>query len=249
MRGRFILTGGLIAAFSLAFGTVAVADSHSENQSSQSVATAKLAVAVSSVTMTVGQTATVNVSGASGTVSLSNSNSSVASATYSNGVVTIKGLKTGATTISVKDRNSTRTISVSVIADLTLSLSNVALTVGNSSTVLVSGASGTVSLTNSAPTVASATYSNGVVTIKGLKAGSDTIGVKDSRTTKNISVTVVNSGGGGGTPPPTAGTYSLLAWNDLGMHCVDGKDYSVFSILPPYNNLHAQLVNKRPTNR
>ena len=37
--------------------------------------------------------------------------------------------------------------------------------------------------------------------------------------------------------------YSLIAWNDLGMHCVDGKDYSVFSILPPFNNLHAQLVN------
>jgi hypothetical protein len=35
----------------------------------------------------------------------------------------------------------------------------------------------------------------------------------------------------------------LLAWNDLGMHCVDGKDYSVFSILPPFNNLHAQLQN------
>ena len=28
------------------------------------------------------------------------------------------------------------------------------------------------------------------------------------------------------------------------MHCVDGKDYSVFSILPPYNNLHAQLVSQ-----
>jgi hypothetical protein len=242
MRCRFIV-GGLVAAFSLAFGTLAVADSHNEQQTGQS-ATAKLAVAVSSVTMTVGQTTTVNVSGTSGTVSLSNSNSSVASATYSNGVVTVKGLKTGATTISVKDRNSTRTISVSVIADLTVSLSNVALTVGNSATVLVSGASGTVSLTNSAPTVASATYSNGVVTIKGLSAGSDTIGVKDSRTTKNISVTVVNSGGGGGTPPPAAGTYSLMAWNDLGMHCVDGKDFSIFSILPPYNNLHAQLVNK-----
>jgi hypothetical protein len=38
--------------------------------------------------------------------------------------------------------------------------------------------------------------------------------------------------------------YTLLAWNDLGMHCVDGKDYSMFSILPPFNNLHAQLVNK-----
>ena len=34
--------------------------------------------------------------------------------------------------------------------------------------------------------------------------------------------------------------YTLLAWNDLGMHCMDGKDFSVFSILPPYNNLHAQ---------
>ncbi|MDR3368131.1 hypothetical protein [Rhodoferax sp.] len=57
-----------------------------------------------------------------------------------------------------------------------------------------------------------------------------------------------NSGGGTPTPTPTptptASTgYTLLAWNDLGMHCVDGKDYSVFSILPPYNNLHAQLVN------
>ncbi|MBF0471473.1 MAG: hypothetical protein HQL48_08865 [Gammaproteobacteria bacterium] len=26
------------------------------------------------------------------------------------------------------------------------------------------------------------------------------------------------------------------------MHCVDGNDYSIFSILPPYNNLHAQLI-------
>ena len=40
------------------------------------------------------------------------------------------------------------------------------------------------------------------------------------------------------------GDYALLAWNDLGMHCVDGDDYSVFSILPPYNNLHAQLKAK-----
>lgn len=41
----------------------------------------------------------------------------------------------------------------------------------------------------------------------------------------------------------TTPTYSVLAWNDLGMHCMDGKDYSVMSILPPYNNLHAQVIN------
>lgn len=40
------------------------------------------------------------------------------------------------------------------------------------------------------------------------------------------------------------GSYMLSAWNDLGMHCMDGNDYSVFSILPPYNNLHAQIKNK-----
>jgi len=26
------------------------------------------------------------------------------------------------------------------------------------------------------------------------------------------------------------------------MHCIDGKDYSIFSVLPPYNVVHAQLV-------
>lgn len=46
------------------------------------------------------------------------------------------------------------------------------------------------------------------------------------------------------SPAAATGRYQLLAWNDLGMHCMDGKDYSVFSILPPFNNLHAQLVER-----
>lgn len=50
---------------------------------------------------------------------------------------------------------------------------------------------------------------------------------------------------GSGTSPVPSGNYALSAWNDLGMHCVDGNDYSVMSILPPYNNLHAQLIDKR----
>jgi uncharacterized protein (TIGR03437 family) len=37
------------------------------------------------------------------------------------------------------------------------------------------------------------------------------------------------------------GSYTLIGWNDLGMHCMDG-DYSVYTILPPYNTIHAQLV-------
>jgi len=42
---------------------------------------------------------------------------------------------------------------------------------------------------------------------------------------------------------PTQAAYSVFAWNDLGMHCID-DDFSVMSILPPFNNLYAQVVNK-----
>jgi len=40
-----------------------------------------------------------------------------------------------------------------------------------------------------------------------------------------------------------AGTaYKIVGFNDLGMHCMDDS-YEVFSILPPYNTIHAQLVD------
>ncbi len=42
----------------------------------------------------------------------------------------------------------------------------------------------------------------------------------------------------------TDGDYTLLAWSELGMHCMDGSDYSIFSLLPPYNTLKAQLIIK-----
>ena len=52
-----------------------------------------------------------------------------------------------------------------------------------------------------------------------------------------------DSDNGGGSTPIVGPNYTLLAWNNLGMHCVDGKDYSMFSILPPYNTLNAQLID------
>lgn len=35
--------------------------------------------------------------------------------------------------------------------------------------------------------------------------------------------------------------WHVISWNNLGMHCMD-NDFSVFSILPPYNTIHAQIV-------
>jgi hypothetical protein len=47
-----------------------------------------------------------------------------------------------------------------------------------------------------------------------------------------------------GDASAAASAYTLVAWSELGMHCLDGKDYSVFSVLPPYNVIHAQLYKK-----
>jgi len=38
-----------------------------------------------------------------------------------------------------------------------------------------------------------------------------------------------------------AANSAVLGWNNLGMHCMD-SDYSVFTILPPYNTIEAQLI-------
>ena len=42
-------------------------------------------------------------------------------------------------------------------------------------------------------------------------------------------------------PVPESG-WRVVAWNDLGMHCLDA-DFSAFVILPPYNTIHAQLID------
>ncbi len=43
--------------------------------------------------------------------------------------------------------------------------------------------------------------------------------------------------------PATAGAAGnrVIAWNNLGMHCMD-DDFSVFSLLPPYNTIMAQVM-------
>jgi hypothetical protein len=41
-----------------------------------------------------------------------------------------------------------------------------------------------------------------------------------------------------------AAAQTLIGWNNLGMHCMD-DDYSVFSILPPYNVVNCQLIDSQ----
>ncbi|HZR83401.1 MAG TPA: Ig-like domain-containing protein [Candidatus Binatia bacterium] len=39
-----------------------------------------------------------------------------------------------------------------------------------------------------------------------------------------------------------AAGYTIIGWNNLGMHCMDA-DFSVLCLLPPYNTIHAQIID------
>ncbi len=55
-----------------------------------------------------------------------------------------------------------------------------------------------------------------------------------------------NEGGTTNNPsvtPGSTGDYSVFAWNDLGMHCLN-PSYDKLVILPPYNNVHVQVVKR-----
>ena len=45
------------------------------------------------------------------------------------------------------------------------------------------------------------------------------------------------------TPPGGTGDYSVFAWNDLGMHCLN-PTYDKLVILPPYNNVLVQVIKR-----
>jgi hypothetical protein len=46
----------------------------------------------------------------------------------------------------------------------------------------------------------------------------------------------------GATAQPL-GTHIVLSWNDLGMHCMN-QYHADFSVLPPFNNLVAQVIRR-----
>jgi hypothetical protein len=125
-------------------------------------------------------------------------------------------------------------------AELRVSASAVALTVGASTTVQVSGASGTVRVSVLSAAIASATYASGRIAITGRSAGQTKVNVSDREHTVTVAVTV-SSAAPPPPPPTTSSTWRVLASNDLGMHCAD-LDYQIFSILPPFNVVHAQVV-------
>lgn len=123
---------------------------------------------------------------------------------------------------------------------------------------------GVVKDINTGATISGATITNGSVSTTTNSNGAYTLNVAAGKYTlyamkpgylKTSQICTVTSGANatvnwsltksyGTQPIPAANmSYTVLAWNDLGMHC-DQDDYSYFMVLPPYNTLHAQVFKR-----
>ncbi|MCX7053313.1 MAG: carboxypeptidase regulatory-like domain-containing protein [Proteobacteria bacterium] len=190
----------------------------------------------------------MKISSASGQIRAESKNTAVAKVSLSNVTTTgatlkVYGVSAGVATVYVRDAMTPSiSLPVTVVKAMTLSPTSVSLAIGASSKLTASNYSGAVSAASASTSIATASVSGNVVTVKGIKAGNTVVSVKDSKVTVNVPVTV------GTSTVNSSWVYKILATNDLGMHCVDA-DFSVFSILPPYNVVNAQVVRRASTGK
>jgi hypothetical protein len=211
-------------------------------------ASAALTLSPATLTVPVGGRAVVQISGANGEIQAESKNTAVVTVSLSNrtntgATLTAAGVSAGSATVYVRDSTTPNIgLPVTVTKSMTVSPASVSLGVGTTARLTASGYSGTVSASTSNSRIATVSVRGNVVTVKGVAAGSAIVSVKDSKVTVKVPVTVLASTAGG------SWAYRVLATNDLGMHCVDA-DFSVFSILPPYNVFNAQVVRRGATGK
>lgn len=154
----------------------------------------------------------------------------------------LHGEDNNALTVSPTSMSFTATVNGSVPASQSLSITARKTTTFTVSASVQSGGTRWLSVSPSGTLQTNKTLAVSV-SQTGLLAGTyqGTISVSANGSTQvvEVSFTVNASSSGGGN---TAG-YKLIGWNDLGMHCLDGKDYSIFAVLPPYNTIHAHLLD------
>jgi hypothetical protein len=207
-----------------------------------------LTLSPTAATVPVAGTKTVLLSAASGEIQAESKNTAVVTVALSNrtstgATLTLYGKAAGSTTVYVRDAKTPNiSLPVTVTKSMTVSPSSLSLAVGTTASLTASGYSGAVSASSANTSIATVSVSRNVVTVKGLAAGSVLVSVKDAKVTVKAPVTVL------GSNTNSNWVYKVLAANDLGMHCVDA-DFSVFSILPPYNVVNAQVVRRAETGK
>ena len=267
MKGGVNISGATTAALTLSSVTAASAGSYtvlvSNPAGSVTSAAATLTVnAVSSAptitTQPASQTVTV---GANVTFTVSATGTAPLSYEWMKGGVNISGATTATLTLSSVTTASAGSYTVlvsnsagsatSAAATLTVNASGApAITTQPASQTVTVGAkvTFTVGATGSAPL--SYQWMMNSANISGATTATLTLSSVTAANAGSYTVRVSNSAGSATSAAATltvnqvvvagAGTV-VLGWNNLGMHCMD-SDYSVMSILPPYNTIEAQLI-------
>ena len=155
-----------------------------------------LVVSNSSVELMVGGSSTVEITSGSGSYEITNSNVNVVQAVLDGAKITLTAKAEGNAVVTVKDKATGQTASISVTVNsntnLVLSQSNVDLTVGAEATVEIVSGSGEYSVAVDKPSIATVSLSGSIISIKGVCEGAALVSVKDlsSGEATDIKVTV-----------------------------------------------------------
>lgn len=156
----------------------------------------------------------------------------------------------GAKTLYAWAKDAAGNVSASRSASVTITVATTG-TISGTVKDIVTGAAVSGAVINDGGGHTAISSSSGSFSIRE-NAGSYTLTISRSGYLTTTQKAVVSAGAGavvnwsltktyGSQAIPAANMkYTILAWNDLGMHC-DQDDYSHFCVLPPYNTLHAQV--------
>ncbi len=185
--------------------------------------------------------ATVTTGGTSATTN----SSGVYTMTIAAGTYTVTASATGYNSASQSATVTARNTTTANFS-LTKPTSNGTLT----GTVKDAATSATISgATVTAGGTTATTNSSGVYTMT-IAAGTYTVTASATGYTSASNSATVNSGAtttdNFSLSKPVSGTYKIMAWNDLGMHCAC-PTFEGFLLLPPFNTLKAQVFKIGPT--
>lgn len=172
---------------------------------------------------------------------------------WQDGGATVAGLSVGSHLVSFREvqdwtKPADRTVDIVATQTTTLDVTYTALVQTGSLTVTIEPQAAREA--GAQWRVDAGTWHAGGESVSGIPVGDHTVSFNVvAAWIKPVSQTVAVSAD---TPASASGTYTrqlasagmvVLAYNDLGMHCMN-QDFSDFMILPPYNTLHAQVIDR-----
>ena len=159
----------------------------------------KLTLSKPSINLCVDKTDTVQITSGNGDYTPTSNNPSVVTPSRNGNSISVRALKAGTATVTVKDNvtGQSAAITVTVRSNLALAKSATTLCVGNTDTVQVTSGNGNYTPTSNNPSVVTPSMNGNSISVRALKAGTATVTVKDNVTgqSKSFNVKVLNANG------------------------------------------------------